>query len=527
MTNGVNMCKNHNHGYDRRISEIHSTLVREFGLSDNCAAVEDDFNTLSRRADYLKNPNDKNTLIALGDALSFQMRYNEALKYYRKAVELYPDDYCAHRKCAIRYMSVLNIDAARREFEWCDIRTDDKLDIKYRLALCAYYDGNYKEARKILIDCYPLAENNGEMYIAVLYWHLQCLVRLGMNISEALKYFYADLDGGHHIGYMQTVRLFLTDDIRAGDIIDRNDELNSSIYLYGLYAYHLRNGRLDEAFRTFDKMLGLDTYFSSFAYIGAYCEKRAYETAKQKLYKYFEKNKKIAIAFSGGTDSALLLAVAKRSGADVRAYCVKSQFQPSFEIDDADKLARQLDVKCEVINLNVLSYEDITANGGNRCYYCKSKILGAVKECAASDGYGLIADGTNVTDGNFERPGMRAVTEFGIVSPLAECGLKKSDVRRLSYELGLFTCGKSSYSCIATRVAENERITAEILSKIEKSENFLFSQGYQNFRVRFSLGNAIIEISRAQEQKFRQEKQNIFKELSQYFDNVVQSDVLR
>ena len=307
------MCKNHSHA--RLISDIHSTAERELFCFDKSLSVADDENVRAKRAELVLG--DRQSLLALGDALAFQMRYNEALEYYEKARSAFPDDYDCHRRCGARYLSVLNIDAAEREVLWCLSRTDDKLDILYRLALCAYYKGDYAKARDGFFECYALCESNGEMYVAVLYWHIQCLVRLDEDINPALGRYTEELDGGHHVGYMRTVKLFLHDGASNADTICE-DELNLSIYRYGYYAYLLYKGQKQDAVRELEGVLGLNTYFSSFAYLGAFSEKaRLHKQGYGNLCEFFKDRKKIALAFSGGTDSALLLSVAKSEGIDV------------------------------------------------------------------------------------------------------------------------------------------------------------------------------------------------------------------
>ncbi|MCI8733784.1 MAG: ATP-dependent sacrificial sulfur transferase LarE [Clostridia bacterium] len=520
---GVDMCKNHGHG--RLISDIHSTAQRELCRRPDIP-VQDDGSVRSRRAEL--NEKDKDSLLALGDALAYQMRYNEALEYYGKARNAFPNDYECHRKCGARYLSVLDISSAQREFLWCLKRTDDELDIRYRLALCAYYSGDYDTALLRFEECYALCKNNGEMYVAVLYWHIQCLVRLGRSVKPALERCCDRLDCGHHIGYMQTVRLFMSGEENIESVIENDDELNLSIYRYGYYAYLLYNGRKDEAARELDAVLELNTYFSSFAYLGAYAEKqRLLKRATEKLRTFFREQKRIALAFSGGTDSAYLLSEAVDVGADFKAYFVRTGFQPQFELDDAIRLAKEMKADFEIIEVNALSDKLITANDGERCYRCKRAMLAALKQRAANDGYEVIIDGTNASDDISDRPGYRALCEMGVCSPLRECGLSKSDVRELSRRRGLFTRDKPSYSCLATRICRGEEITAEALERIERAETFLNDMGYYDFRVRYADRCAKIEIKRGQNNKFQTEKHKIFAALSQYFDRVEQSDILR
>ena len=154
------------------------------------------------------------------------------------------------------------------------------------------------------------------------------------------------------------------------------------------------------------------------------------------LQEFFAENARAAIAFSGGVDSSYLLYAAVQCGADVHAYFAKTAFQPQFELDDAQRLAESVGAKLTVLELDALSSEDVARNPANRCYYCKQNIFGNLKRAAAEDGFTLILDGTNASDDAGDRPGMRALREMDVRSPLRECGLTKAEIRRLSHEAG-------------------------------------------------------------------------------------------
>ena len=146
-----------------------------------------------------------------------------------------------------------------------------------------------------------------------------------------------------------------------------------------------------------------------------------------------------------------------------------------------------------MLELDALSSEDVARNPANRCYYCKQNIFGNLKRAAAEDGFTLILDGTNASDDAGDRPGMRALREMAVRSPLRECGLTKAEIRRLSHEAGLFTWDKPAYACLATRVPTGTRITPELLAATERAEGWLFSQGYTDFRVRLLDGCARLQ----------------------------------
>ena len=239
------------------------------------------------------------------------------------------------------------------------------------------------------------------------------------------------------------------------------------------------------------------------------------------LTEFFHENQKAAIAFSGGVDSAYLLYAALQSGADVRAYYVKSAFQPQFELDDARRLAEALSADMRVLDVDILADETVAANPPDRCYHCKRRIFSALASAAAADGYTLLLDGTNASDDAGDRPGMRALRELSVRSPLRECGLTKPEIRRLSREAGLFTWDKPAYACLATRVPAGERLTAEKLENTERAEDFLFSLGFTDFRVRLFNGAARLQLPAEQLPRLLERRAEILSELKKTYSAVV------
>lgn len=224
---------------------------------------------------------------------------------------------------------------------------------------------------------------------------------------------------------------------------------------------------------------------------------------------FFKKNKKIALAFSGGTDSAYLLWEAVRCGADVKAYYVKSALQPGFETRDAKELAEKLGCGFEILEVDVLSDPAVTSNPPDRCYHCKKRIMGTIIAAAKADGYEMLCDGTNASDDISDRPGYKALQELGIRSPLRECGITKSVVRERSREAGLATWSKPAYACLATRIKTGEAITAEKLAITEKAEGALFDMGYSDFRVRMRGDAALVQIAKDQHARAVSEQDKI------------------
>lgn len=239
------------------------------------------------------------------------------------------------------------------------------------------------------------------------------------------------------------------------------------------------------------------------------------------LTEFFHENQKAAIAFSGGVDSAYLLYAALQSGADVRAYYVKSAFQPQFELDDARRLTEMLSADMRVLDVDILADETVAANPPDRCYHCKRRIFSAIASAAAADGYTLLLDGTNASDDAGDRPGMRALRELSVRSPLRECGLTKPEIRRLSREAGLFTWDKPAYACLATRVPAGERLTAEKLENTERAEDFLFSLGFTDFRVRLFNGAARLQLPAEQLPRLLERRAEILSELKKTYSAVV------
>ena len=239
------------------------------------------------------------------------------------------------------------------------------------------------------------------------------------------------------------------------------------------------------------------------------------------IQEFFEQNPKVALAFSGGVDSSYLLYAAVQCGAQVHPYYVKTAFQPQFEYEDALRLAKQLGITVTTIQLNPLEDPAEAANPANRCYYCKCHVFTAITEAAHRDGYQVLLDGTNASDQVDDRPGMKALQELSVRSPLRLCGLTKAEIRRQSREAGLFTWNKPAYACLATRIPTGEEITLEKLQNTEKAEGYLFSLGFSNFRVRKLGDSARIQLPEDQIPNLMAHRREILTELKKYYKNVL------
>ena len=239
------------------------------------------------------------------------------------------------------------------------------------------------------------------------------------------------------------------------------------------------------------------------------------------LKQFFEEHPEVAIAFSGGVDSAYLLYAAKRYGNRVKAYYVKTAFQPQFELEDAQRLAEELSAEIEVLKVDILCQSIIVNNPADRCYHCKKELFSRILKAAQEDGFSVLLDGTNASDEASDRPGMRAIRDLSVRSPLRECGLTKAQIRQLSKEAGLFTHDKPAYACLATRIPTGEEITIEKLQRTERAESFLSGLGFRDFRVRCQGDTAKIQVQETNLSLLMQHREAILTELKKYYTSVL------
>lgn len=239
------------------------------------------------------------------------------------------------------------------------------------------------------------------------------------------------------------------------------------------------------------------------------------------LQEFFTEHPKAALGFSGGVDSSYLLWAAVNAGADIAPYYIQTAFQPAFELEDAKRLCEQIGVNLNVIRLDALADPRVAANPANRCYYCKVGLFGALRARAKADGYDLLLDGTNASDDAGDRPGMKALREMEVRSPLRECGLTKAMIRQESRKAGLFTWDKPAYACLATRVPTGRTITPELLRRVEGAETALFALGFTDFRVRLYDDAARLQLPEGQLAKAVEQRQAIRQALAPWFDIVL------
>lgn len=219
------------------------------------------------------------------------------------------------------------------------------------------------------------------------------------------------------------------------------------------------------------------------------------EEKEKKLAVLLGKCMPLAVAFSGGVDSTYLLHEAVKAGKEkVTALIMKTPSVPERELDEAVTFCKSRGISFFVLSADPFSAAGFRENGRDRCYICKHFLFSALLEKAKEEGIPFVADGTNADDRKEFRPGLRALKELDIRSPLAEAGLTKKEIRELSEKEGLPTWNKPSFSCLATRFPYGEELTVEKLRRTEAAENLLAELGFTQRRVRVHGNLARIEV---------------------------------
>jgi uncharacterized protein len=221
------------------------------------------------------------------------------------------------------------------------------------------------------------------------------------------------------------------------------------------------------------------------------------------------------VAFSGGVDSSLALAVAARSLPKEKVLAVTSNnetYLPS-ELEGAEAFARSLGVKHLVVNTRELDDPNYASNPINRCYFCKSTLYSDLARIAENQGYACVVDGANKDDEGDYRPGRKAARELGVVSPLSVAGVSKAEVRGLAKYLGLPSWDKPALACLSSRFPYGQEITPEKLAQVARAEEFLRSRGYRQVRVRHHGEIARLEVGPGEMEKAFAEREAISTEL--------------
>ena len=242
-----------------------------------------------------------------------------------------------------------------------------------------------------------------------------------------------------------------------------------------------------------------------------------------KLEEYIRGLGSLAVGFSGGVDSAFLLAVASKVLGD-RAIAVTAMDAsfPERELKEAKAFCSERGIRQIIRTVDPLKVESYRKNAPDRCYFCKHGIFTEIKKIAEENGIEYVAEGSNMDDLGDYRPGLKAVEELGVKSPLREAGLYKADIRMLSKAMGLPTWSKPAYACLASRFVYGEEITEEKLHMIDRAEQFLIEHGFLEERVRLHGKIARIEvppkdIPRLASDEFRDQVYDEFKKIGFMF----------